>query len=219
MLSLISNYNVNPEQLIKLIKGEYVLFDQSDLHTLPNKFINSKNFRKTTHSGHNLSDYFKYIIESYHELPDRIAFLKGNMIGRHISEEDFIKRIKLSGSVSLYSNQKTFIPKHQFLRFIAQQIAPGVYLEKNNNWYCKTRSKGKFYPTYNDLFQKLFSYSPPKYIPFISGACFITTREKILQWNLEIYKHLYHVTTYDFFPVEAYHVERMIMYLFFFNKF
>ena len=214
---LISNYNYDPQTLIDLLEGDYVIFDQSNQFYLSQNLVNSRFYFKAKHTGHNLSDYFYYIINNFNKLPERIAFLKGNIVGRHIDKDDFIKRLQLPGCVSLYSDKKTYHPKIQLFRFIAQQIAPGVFLEINNNWYCKTRSKGKYHPTFNDLFQKLFSYTPPKYIPFIPGACFIATRDKILQWDIEIYKHLYHITTYEFFPVEAYHVERMIMYLFFFN--
>lgn len=217
-INIISNYNCNPQSLIDLIYGDYILYDQSDDNKLYDYIKNSTNFHKAVHTGHNLSDYFYYIINNFNSLPERITFLKGNMIGRHINKDDFIKRFQLPGCVSLYSDQKTYYPKNQLFRFIAQQIAPGIYLERNNNWYCKSRRKGKFYPIFNDLFQKLFSFSPPKYIPFIPGGCLITTKDKILQWDIEIYKHLYEITTYSFFPVEAYHVERMMMYIFFFYK-
>lgn len=217
-MNVISNYNSNPLPLINLIDGDYLLFDQSDQFTLPEKLIKSTKYKKTLHSGHNLSDYFEYLIENYSQLPERVVFLKGNMIGRHISKKDFLNRIQLPGCASLYSDENTFNPKKQLFRFIAQQIAPGVYLEKNNNWYCKSRNKGKYYPTLNDLFKNLFSYPAPRYIPFIPGGCLITTRDKILQWSKDTYKHLYEITTYEFFPVEAYHAERIMMYLFFFNR-
>jgi hypothetical protein len=58
----------------------------------------------------------------------------------------------------------------------------------------------------------------PEYLMFVPGACMIVEREKILRWPIELYQELYHCTSYSFFPVEAFHLERLMLYLFLFEQ-
>lgn len=102
--------------------------------------------------------------------------------------------------------------------YIAQQVAPGHYLEIANNWYVKHRNKGRYYPKLNDLFLELFERKAPKYVMFAPGACMIVPKENITRWPLTLYQHLYEIVTYELFPVEAFHLERVMLYLFQFPK-
>lgn len=215
---VISNYNYNPEDVVNVIKSQsYCVYDQSDkgyLTTLDEKNIS---YRRTAHTGHNISDYLLYIIENYNDLPERVGFIKGNIFPRHIEKEVFESRIKQNGFVPLYSDCKTYAPKyHRVLKWklISQQTSPGLYMEITNNWYKKTRKRGKRYALLSDFFKKFFGNYPPRYITFVPGACMIVMRDRIRSNSLDMYKELYEVVTYDFFPVEAFHAERSMLYLF-----
>lgn len=220
---IVSNYNYDPTEVIESLNDDYILCQQGDDSKVPNAFKNQLNFKMTKHTGHNLSDYLQYIIENYDNLPDEVGFIKGNIFPRHIEKDLFLSRIKQSGFVPLYSDLATYKPqygkrKRIFNFFVAQQIAPGIYLEITNDWYISSRQKGKYYPTLQALFSKITNRILPQYIPFVPGACMIVQRKNILRYDVEFYKELYESVTYDFFPVEAYHAERCMLYLFYYLK-
>jgi hypothetical protein len=218
---VISNYRQDPSEVIESLRGEYHIFDQGLGAAIPLELIESGRVSTALHSGHNLSDYLKYIIDNYNYLPNRIGFIKGNVFPRHIPKEIFIERKQNAGFVPLYGDKKTYVPQFRVplrISYVAQQIAPGYYLEIANSWYAKRRNKGRFYPKLNDLFQALFNRRAPRYIAFVPGACMIVPKENITRWPLVVYEHLYEIVTYELFPVEAFHLERVMLYLFQFPK-
>ena len=219
-LWIISNYNQDPSDVIhELVEGQFLIFNQGKKSFIPEKYRNDEFYRESLHSGHNISDYLKYIIDNYHNLPNSLGFIKGNLFPRHISKEIFLKRKKLKGFVPLYSDVETFSPNYiRFLKtdlmLMAQQVAPGYYLEKTSNWYCKTKNKGEYFPKLEDFFHHFFNRPLPRYIPFVPGACMIVPKCNIIRWPLSLYKEIYKAVTYSFFPVESYHAERCMLYLF-----
>lgn len=213
---VISNYNQDPTVIIKELDGSYEVYNQGETHFFPQE-LTEKCFHQTKHSGHNISDYFKFIIDHYNDLPEVSGFIKGNLFPRHITKELFLSRKKIEGMVPFYGESKSYkAQKHRLnpFKFVAQQIAPGVYLEITNDWYCKCRPKGKYYPTLNSYFEAFFSREVPNYITFTPGACMKVPKENILRWSCDTYKKLYEVVTYEHFPVEAFHAERCMLYLF-----
>lgn len=215
---VISNFKQDPTDIIDVIKstGEYVVFDQGDGVLVPEKVINSGFYSKSKHTGHNISDYLRYIIDNYENLPERVGFIKGNIFPRHISKENFTARIKEPGFVPLYHEDSTVKPKyHRFFkwRLVAQHVAPGYYMEIANDWYCKN-NKSKFYPYLECFLKEFIDIEKPKYITFVPGACMIVPKESILRWSVGFYEKLYQIVSYKFFPVEAYHVERSMLYIF-----
>ena len=221
---IINNYNVDPSKILELINtDEYIIYLKGNDKMISKSLINSKKIIRTINSGHNLSDYLEFIIEHYSDLPERVGFLKGNIVNRHIEEDVFKKRIKNSGFVSLYSDNKTYEPiytkSHRIINtYIAQQIAPGFFLEKTNNWYINSREKGRYFPKLEDLYKYITNRSLPKFITFIPGGCMLVPRENILNFKKSFYQKLHEVVTYDFFPVEAYHLERCMLYIFMYQK-
>ncbi|AEF53547.1 DUF3431 domain-containing protein [Marinomonas posidonica] len=217
---VITNYNTNPEELIENIGESYCIYDKG-IRGVPDYLQAKGKYKKTNNTGHNISDYLDYIIENYHSLPNRVGFVKGNIFPRHISKENFFIRIKEEGFVPLYHEEKTFRPQfHRFFRwiFVSQHIAPGYYMELANNWYCRKYKRGSFFPNLEGFMEYFLGMRKPKYITFVPGACMIVTKENILRWPIEFYKELYRVVTYDFFPVEAYHAERCMLYIFNYPK-
>lgn len=218
---VISNYQQDPSEVIKSLNGGYHIFNQGESSFIPFEIMASDRVSSSLHSGHNLSDYLRYIIQNYYTLPSRVGFIKGNLFPRHISKEIFLDRKRVPGFVSLYGDINTFSPQYRFqprIFYMAQQVAPGCYLEIANDWYAKYRSKGRFYPNLSDLFLEIFGRSAPKYVLFSPGACMIVPKENISRWPLELYQHLYEIVTYELFPVEAFHLERIMLYLFQFPK-
>ena len=218
---IISNYNCDPSEVIETLNSNYILCQQGDSSKVPEKLRLTDKYIDTKHTGHNISDYLQYIIENYDNLPDEVGFIKGNIFPRHIEKKVFLSRIIEKGFVPLYSDENTYRSQIQgrFIKeLVAQQIAPGLYLEIANDWYIKSKSKGKYYPTIESLFKKITNRELPKYIIMVPGACMIVPKEKILRWKKEFYEELYEIVIYRFLPVEAYHLERCILYLFYYLK-
>ena len=220
-LWIVSNYNQDPSSVIARLDAPYLICNQGDLVHVPKKYRNDSCFKQGKHSGHNISDYLEYIINNYCNLPDSLGLAKGNIFPRHISENTFIKRQALSGFVPLYSDTTTYRRQnHRVLPFqlVTQQVAPGYLLEISNNWYIKHRKLGKHFPRLNDLFIHFFKRDPPRYIPFVPGGCMIVPASNIQRWPIETYQKLHEAVTYEFFPVEAFHVERSMLYFFSFPQ-
>lgn len=216
---IISNYNQDPSNVINELEGQFLIFNQGEKGFIPKKYQKDVLYKKSIHSGHNISDYLEYIIDNYHNLPDCLGFIKGNLFPRHISKEIFLRRKCSSGFVPLYSDSETFLPNYiQIFKvntvLMAQQTAPGYYLERTNNWYCKQKKEGEYFPKLEDFFYYFFNRPLPKYISFIPGACMIVPKYKINRWPLSMYQEMHKAVTYSFFPVEAYHAERCMAYLF-----
>jgi hypothetical protein len=220
-LWIISNYNQDPTAVISRLTSPFLIFNQGEPSALPQQYRDKKEFRQAVHTGHNISDYLEFIVENYENLPDSIGLAKGNIFPRHITEDNFIRRQSLEGFVPLYSDESTFQYKSQRLmpwNLVAQQIAPGYYLEKANNWYTKHRKLGKRFPTLNDFFEYFFKREVPRYVLFVPGACMIVPAPHVRRWPIETYQRLYEAVTYEFFPVEAFHVERSMLYFFHFPR-
>lgn len=202
--------------VIGRLNGPYVLCQQGDATKVPPE-LKGDCFRPTVNTGHNLSDYLKFIIDNYENLPEELGFIKGNVFPRHIEESIFIERIKSRGFIPLYGERKTYIEqRHRLFRFlfVGQQIAPGYYLEITNDWYISKKKPGRYFPTLRSMFEKFIKQPLPKYILFVPGACMVVPRDNILRWPLDVYKELHESVTYEFFPVEAYHLERCMLYFF-----
>lgn len=220
---IVSNYNLNPTEILKFLKRDFLLCHQGEYDMLERSLLNSRKVKRSLHTGHNLSDYLEFIIENYSDLPERLGFIKGNIIGRHIEEDVFKARIKQNGFVSLYSDINTYNPNYTksyriINTFIAQQIAPGYFLEKTNNWYINSKEKGKFFPKLEDMFEFITKRSLPKFITFTPGGCMLVPKQNILNYSKSFYQKLYEAVTYDFFPIEAYHLERCMLYIFMYPK-
>jgi hypothetical protein len=221
-LWIVSNYNQDPSAVISSLTAPYIIYNQGDRSYIPAQFQQTGSVISSRHTGHNISDYLEFIVNNYNNLPDSLGFAKGNLFPRHITKEAFLARQPLDGFVPLYYEAATFKPKfHRLLRFRfgSQQIAPGYYLEFTNNWYAKYRKPGKYYPRLHDLFDHFFRREPPRYTPFVPGACMIVPTYNIQRWPLDTYKQLYEAVSYDFFPVEAFHVERSMLYFFDFPRY
>ena len=220
-LWIVSNYTQDPSAVIARLTAPYLICNQGDPAHVPKEYRQEAAFKQTKHTGHNISDYLEFIVENYDNLPESIGFAKGNLFPRHIAEDVFIQRQAFDGFLPLYSDDTTFRSQyHRLLRsqLVAQQIAPGYFIEKNNNWYIKSREPGKHFPTLHDLFTYFFKREAPRFILFVPGACMIVPAAKILRWPIETYQRLHEAVTYDFFPVEAFHVERCMLYFFDFPK-
>ncbi len=210
---VISTYNNKPTNIIKFFKS-YSIYDQSSDTKLAKELLKLyPNITVTKNSGHSLSHYFAYIIENYEKLPVYIVFLKSNVVPRHIDLDTFERCMEKatikSGYISFF-NDENFRDKVR----VAYHIYPGLFLERNNSWYMK-RMPTRYFSNFNQLLEFVFKNPKiPEFVPFTPGACFGISASHIQKIPLEVWKFLELITTYSYFPSEAYLVERFLFILF-----
>lgn len=208
-VAVISIYNNNPESLVVKF-DKVILYDQSDQidfqHLIDQSYPGSI---KAENSGHSLSNYFQFIIDNYYSLPFRIHFLKSNVVPRHISENSLIRKLDLNGIVPIF-NDENFKDKPR----IAYHLFPGYFIERNNSWFIKN-AEPKYFASCNDLLNYMFK-NPiiPEYLLFAPGANYSTYGKTLTLYPLNFWKFLHYITTYQYFPQEAYLVERLLFIIF-----
>jgi len=213
LFGVFSNYNHIPATELLHRVSDFVILDQS----------NDKNIKKvlkgrfkhrvvgTLHCGHNLIDYLSFIIENYDTLPDYTLFGKGNMVPRHITLEDY----ELNTALLQEDVVPMFSPSYveQNAR-VATVTATGWYKEKNNDWYVRF-SRHRFFSSLNDMGRFLYSnWVDWDFIPFSPGACYLVSRERLKDIPIANYFCLRSILEYDFFPSEAWMIERLLGPLF-----
>jgi hypothetical protein len=207
---VISNYNVDPENLFRYA-NDYIVYDQSDdpLVIEKNKAKKDSRIFSYPNTGHNHIVFFKYLVDNYDNLPERVAFLKGNVIGRHVTQEFWDKNYDNSFYTFLWQDPK-FIDKPG----IAYSLGSGQLIEKNNNWFV-TKSTHRYFTGVNQLISFFYESSFfPEYNLFAPGGCYIVERERILRNPKTFYLGLIKIMDYAFFPSEVWMVERLMHYFF-----
>ncbi len=219
----VSNYNNNLDWLSKYSQpviiydktwnGGFAGLDESapiPPSRLKEKYSNY-NIINSSLNGFNLYDYFTFIIDNFDRLPNVTAFIKGNIIGRHVREEYFNRVI----------NNKTFTPIEDWELLATQNnmnttymmfSCDGGWLETNDSWYMTHfKIPTKFFKNYNDFLR--FCYvNPviPKYVRFPPGGNFIVPKENILKYDITFYKNLRTFISYTRVPAEAHLLERAL---------
>lgn len=205
---VISNYNCDPTYLLNL-SDTFSLYDKSDDPYYEYLIAQlSKNVHYTYNYGHNLCDILDYIVDNYESLPPKIAFVKGNIVPRHISLR-FLKEQLSRGIYSFLWNEEFEQGEVGGVKF-----APGYFAEINTSWYVSEASH-KFFLSLDDFLDFMFvGYKPSKFIIFSPGACYLVERERILNNPKSLYQALRKVISYDFRTAECFMLERSLHLLF-----
>jgi hypothetical protein len=211
---VVSNFNHDPMPIIEYAKN-YLIMDQSTDRLTVDYLsrLNNPSIRFSKHVGHNLIDYLDYIIENYEKLPPLIAFLKGNTIGRHISQEDWNQ---------IYLNQHyTFVFTNNEERNVPNVHFAGSnsdFNEINNSWFV-WHSHHRYFSNTNQLIEFLYENPKyPEYLTFSPGACYFVESTRITNKPVSLYIGLKEILSYEFFPSEAWIVERLLHTIFFSNQ-
>jgi hypothetical protein len=202
---VISQYN-NDLSWISALTSNYLIYDQSEKCDYP-KGIDPQKIIRSKHTGHNLSDYFSYIIDNYQNLPDIIMFTKGNVFPRHVRREYF-EHIMNNNYFTPIEDAKVHNPKWP-KGYISSD---GGFNEINNNLFLtKQGHPFKYFNSYNDFLRFCFKYPIlPPYIRFNPAAMFIIPKAHILKYPKVFYENLQEIVSYALFPAEAYIVERAL---------
>lgn len=206
---VISNYNTDPERYLEYCE-DYIIYDQSPDQTLRGKLKSKyEKIACVENTGHNISDYFRFFVDHYENLPPWIMLAKGNMIGRHVSQGYFEKVYDNKRYTFLYNDEK---PKDTC--GVAYHLYEGAFLEINNSWYAFAKTH-KYFTCFNDFLRFIFKDPViPEWVLFSPGACYIVSKEQVLKYPKAFYRNLCGLVSYTYFPTEAYMVERALHMIF-----
>lgn len=211
---VIHNFNTDPSKLIDMC-NDYIVYDCStDIKVKQILADKNMNVIDVDNTGHNISSYFHFFSENYDRLPQMMCLMKGNMIGRHCSEE-FFQRVYDNKFFTYLYEDKNVITK-QNVNFLAME---NMYCEINNSWYVTSNQHPhKYFDDFNRLLRFVYKTPViPEYCLFSPGACYIVSKEQILMHSRAFYKNLNKIMTYGMnpsFPSEAHQIERMLPVIF-----
>lgn len=206
---IISNYNTDPEKYLEYCKDYHIYDQSSDIKIREQLKAKYTKISFVENSGHNITNYFRYFIDHYDHLPAHMMLAKGNMIGRHISQE-FFDCVYANKYYTFLYDDRGYADKCG----VAYQLYDGAFLEINNSWYALTKTH-RYFTNYNDLLSFIFK-NPiiPRWVLFSPGACYIVSREQVMKYPKVFYENLKDLVSYTYFPSEAYQVERMLNVIF-----
>lgn len=218
---LIHNYNTVPTNLTEYCE-DFLIMDSSDDEEVKRKLDETYPADKIMHienTGHNLTSYFDYFIRNYDKLPEYIALLKGNIIGRHVSQEFFDRAYDNHFFTFLYE-EKNMRAKYEK----GSEECPAFLLdethfaESNSSWYMRQSHSYRYFYDLDDFIRFVYEDAViPKYATFAPGGCYIISKHQVLKNSVTFYKNLNTLMEYRKeynFPAEAYLVERIMPYIF-----
>lgn len=191
---VVNNYN-NDLGWLKDYTDNYVVYNKGEP-------IDDPKAIQTPNVGYNIYDYLTFIIDNYDILPPVVQFIKGNILQRHITKEEY----------DAVCNNTTFTPlltkNYKVDGHIAFYDKDGVYNEKNTSWYLYSYT-AKYYFGYAD-FAEDFNLPNDDYLPFAPGACYIVPKQNILKHSKDYYERLRTLVSWTQLPAEAHLLERSL---------
>ena len=163
-------------------------------------------------NGYNISDYMTFIIEHYDSLPDVTVFIKGNIIGRHISQEVFDKLINSKCFAPIEDWQFHDLNQPALQNGYAMISGDGGWMEKNDSWYLHhPKHPTKYFSSYNEFMKFCFVNPPePNYVRFPPGGNFVVPKQYILKYDKVFYENLRTFTSHTRVPGEGQMIERTL---------
>lgn len=153
-------------------------------------------------TGANTSDYFRFIIDNYDNLPSIALYTKGNL-WKYVDRQTGDNQIRTAtGFTPLLSQQhKTYSDS----RGVVCYYENGMYFERNDAWYLGAHPVRTPYNV--QVLQSIMGISLD-YIPFAPGANYIVPKENILKHPKELYQYLLNATLWATYPGESMIIER-----------
>lgn len=201
--AVISNYNYDPRPLARWFDS-YEIRDQSDPSWEWVLSGQDLAVRKSPHVGHNLLDYFDYLLENWDRLPDKVLFAKGNMLTRHCSPYDLSLILDRGVFAPVFSQSWVSSSKFAFID------TNGWLQERNNSWYAHLRPH-RYFTSLNEMGSFLFSnWTNPPFVGFSPGALYLVEQSRIKNVGRPTFALLRELLRYTYFPSEAWMIERLL---------
>lgn len=224
---LIHNFNTVPETLLQYCRN-YLIVDASTDRKIENQLKEKGlSYIHIGNTGHNITTYFNYFADHYEKLPEVMCICKGNMLGRHCSEEYFRRVYDNRYFTYLYEDKDsrekfskvTDAGKEAQVSSISSLVTESQYIEKNTSWYVDSPSHPhRYFDNFDDLLTFIYKDPViPRYCLFSPGACYIVRREQVKKHSASFYRNLNKIMNYGLnpnFPSEAHMVERILPVIF-----
>lgn len=206
---VVSNFNDNPSRILSYADS-FTLYDQSDdLTTAALLREQYPETRFVDNPGHSLRNFLTWLWENYDDLPETVALLKGNALGRHMSEEYFARVVDNHHYTLLYEDAS-----YSWVPGVSSLLYESAFLERNDSWYADTRPH-RYFATLDQLIDFLYvDQTHPEWVLFAPGACYLLPRANVTKNPRDLYLALSHISAYSHFPAEAYMVERLLHMVF-----
>lgn len=200
----ISNYN-NDLDWVKNYSNPHLIYDKTwnggwidneETQILPPSNLKEKypsyNIAKGNYKGYNICDYMTFIIDHYDNLPDVTCFIKGNTVGRHVSQQYFDKVIQNKFFTAMIDLTQHDLNQTALQNGYVMLSCEGGWLEYNDSSYLKNpMCPTKYFNDYNDFLKFCFvNPTLPKYIQFPPGGNYIVPKEYILKYDKVFYENL-----------------------------
>ena len=210
---VISSFNTDPAYLLALSRS-FIIYDQSSDKKIKAGLLESSvkrgwDVRFTENLGHNLNNILDFIIDNYYQLPEMIAFLKGNIVPRHCTQL-FLKETINKGFYAHLWHQEEVRDKPN-VQYVMQ---PGHFLEINNSWYVWD-SPHKYFTSLDQLLNFLFiDYKHAEFMNFAPGGNYLVEANRIRNNPISLYQGLREIIGYTWRPAEAFMLERCLPLIF-----
>tara|TARA_R110002074_G_C12219484_1_gene637094 strand:- start:45 stop:635 length:591 start_codon:yes stop_codon:yes gene_type:complete len=163
--------------------------------------------------GREASSYLSFIIDNYGDLPETCVFTQAN-IADHCGSNDINILLNLEAQAREYGLSKPTYSTDWVWGpdFNLHPDYDGML--KNPDMY----QDGKVI-TFYEFFKKLFpTHLFPYPMPVYPHAIFAVRRDIILKYPLQFYERLIKITNHHKCPAEAYFMERLWAYMFYYQK-
>lgn len=206
---VISNYNTDPTPLIAY-SDSYTLFDQSTDESVRQLVLGRyPGAIQVVNPGHSLANFMSFIADNHEGLPRTTLLLKSNIIGRHVTREYFESRF-----TNTYYTPLFYDPGLRPRAQVISQVGDGLVIEVNNAWYVDS-STDSYFRTFNELLHFIYQDAvQPEWVAFAPGGCYVVPRENLEHLPASLLRGLAWLTSYQYFPPEAYLLERLLHTLF-----
>lgn len=202
---MISVYDADPTYLLGLF-SEFIIFEQATDHLRERKVLDDLGpVRKARHVGHDLKNSLDWIAENYDLLPARVAFVKANIVPRHVPNLETLETLLQKPILTpLWQNLGRLHPSPR----VASVLFQNLLLEENSSWYL---TGDRYFQTFDDLLRFVFHHpSKRHFVPFSPGGCYLVPEVNLRNPPVGVYEFLSWVSSYRFFPPEAWAVERIL---------
>lgn len=210
VFGVVSVYNDNPENLLKFFSAGHFIFDNSDSNEELHKGLGP--VRLMNNPGHSLCNFLTFIIENYESLPTRLALVKSNVVPRHVESESALAALLARESPQMLWSDSSFQSD-----YVSQKMdPPNLFMERNTSWYLRDGdTRPRFFGSF-DQFERFVFVKPRRkvWVRFSPGACYLVSKENVQAAPKGLYEFLRVVSSYRFFPKEAYLVERILWQVF-----
>lgn len=219
----ISAYNNNLDWLKPYVDYPHVIYDKcwdggpkdnDESEMLPPSNLKEEypefNIINGNLNGYNMTDYMRYIVDNYDDLPDTVAFIKGNTVNRHVSQETFDRIINNKHLTCIEDWESHDLNQKALKDGYAAISCEGGWMEANTSWYLNhDKHETKYFKTYNEFLSFCF-VNPvhPKYVRFPPGGNYIVPKDQILKYDKVFYENLHTFASHSRVSGEGQMIER-----------